>query len=75
MFYIHYPIDRIAHTMTFVIPVVEHWLEQEIAHYVHQAGSIQLMKEVIFDSMIYSTHFIYFLKYVCVHIHIYEIKM
>ena len=23
----HHPIDRIAHTMAFVTPVVEHWLE------------------------------------------------
>ena len=27
--------DRIAHTMAFVTPVVEHWLEQEIAQWVH----------------------------------------
>ena len=27
--------DRIAHTMTFVTPVVEHWLEREIAQLVH----------------------------------------
>ena len=27
--------DRIAHTMAFVIPVVEHWLEREIAQLVH----------------------------------------
>ena len=27
--------DRIAHTTTFVTPVVEHWLEQEIAQWVH----------------------------------------
>ena len=27
----HYPIDRIAHTMAFVTqPAREHWLEQEI---------------------------------------------
>ena len=26
------PTDRITHTTTFVTPVVEHWLEQEIAH-------------------------------------------
>ena len=28
--------DRIAHTTAFVIPVVEDWLEQEIAEWVHQ---------------------------------------
>ena len=27
----HHPTDRIAHTMAFVTPVVEHWLEREIA--------------------------------------------
>ena len=26
---------RISHTMAFVTPVVEHWLEQEIAQWVH----------------------------------------
>ena len=26
----HHPTDRIAHTMAFVTPVVEHWLEREI---------------------------------------------
>ena len=31
----HHPTDRITHTMAFVTPVVEHWLEQEIAQWVH----------------------------------------
>ena len=26
----HHPTDRITHTMAFVTPVVEHWLEREI---------------------------------------------
>ena len=30
-FYMHHPTDRIAHTTVFVTPVVEHWLEREIA--------------------------------------------
>ena len=30
-FYMHHPTDRIIHTMAFVTPVVEHWLEREIA--------------------------------------------
>ena len=30
-----YSKDRIAHTTGFVIPVVEHWLEREIAQWVH----------------------------------------
>ena len=33
--------DRITHTMTFVTPVVEHWLERVIAQWVHHKGSIQ----------------------------------
>ena len=35
-FYMHYPTDRITHTTAFVIPVVEHWLEWEIAQWAHQ---------------------------------------
>ena len=31
----HHPINRIAHTMAFVTPVMEHWLEREIAQWVH----------------------------------------
>ena len=31
----HHPTDRIAHTMAFVTPVVEQWLEREIAQWVH----------------------------------------
>ena len=35
-FYMHHPTDRIAHTTAFVTPVVEHWLEREIAQWVHE---------------------------------------
>ena len=31
----NHPTDRIAHTTVFVTPVVEHWLEREIAQWVH----------------------------------------
>ena len=34
-FYMHHHTDRIAHTTAFVTPVVEHWLEREIAQWVH----------------------------------------
>ena len=34
-FYMHHPTDRIAHTMAFVTPVVEHWLERDIAQWDH----------------------------------------
>ena len=36
----HDPTDRIAHIMAFVTLVVEHWLQQEIAEWVHYEGSI-----------------------------------
>ena len=29
----HHPTDRITHTMAFVTPVMEHWLEREIAQW------------------------------------------
>ena len=31
----HHSTDRITHTTAFVTPVVEHWLEQEIAQWAH----------------------------------------
>ena len=31
-FFIYHSTDRMAHTMAFVTSVMEHWLEQEIAH-------------------------------------------
>ena len=31
----HHPTDRIAHATAFVTPVVEQWLEREIAQWVH----------------------------------------
>ena len=34
----HHATDRIAHTMAFVTPIVEHWLEQEITQWVHHNG-------------------------------------
>ena len=40
-FYMHHSTDRITHTTTFVTPVVEHWLEWEIAQWVHHEGSIR----------------------------------
>ena len=37
----HHPTDRMTYTMAFVTPVVEHWLEREIAQWVYHEGSIQ----------------------------------
>ena len=33
LFYMHHPTDRITHTTAFVTPLVEHWLEREIAQW------------------------------------------
>ena len=40
-FYMHHPTDKITHTTAFVTPVMEHWLEREIAQWVHHEGSIR----------------------------------
>ena len=37
----HHPTDSIVHTTAFVTPIVDHWLEQEIAQWVHYEGLIQ----------------------------------
>ena len=31
----HHPTDRITHKTAFLTPVVEHWLERELAQWVH----------------------------------------
>ena len=38
----HHPKDRIAHTTAFVTPVVEHWLERELAQWVSNWSYISL---------------------------------
>ena len=35
LLYIYHPTDKIAHTTAFVTPVMEHWLEREIAQWAH----------------------------------------
>ena len=37
----YHPTDRITHTTAFVTPVVEHWLEGDIAQWIHHEGSIR----------------------------------
>ena len=39
--YMHHCTDRIAHSTTFVKSVMGHWLEQDIAQWVHHEGSIR----------------------------------
>ena len=43
----HHPTDRITHTTAFVTPVVEHWLEREIAQWVHPIVIIATMVVVV----------------------------
>ena len=37
----HHPTDKRTHTTAFVTPVVEHWLDGEIAQWVHHEGSMR----------------------------------
>ena len=54
----HHPTDRIAHTTAFVIPVVELWLESEIAQWVHHEGSIyrEIGESICFSSYMRFKH-------------------
>ena len=38
--YMHHATDRIVHTTIIVTPNVQHWVESEIAQWVHRKGSI-----------------------------------
>ena len=42
----HHPTDRIAHTTAFVTPVVEHWLEREIAQWVSYTKAVFMSTKV-----------------------------
>ena len=48
LFYMHHP-DRTAHATAFVVPVVEHWLERQIAQWVHHKESIRLIPYKLID--------------------------
>ena len=37
----HHPTDMITHITAFVTPVMENWLEREIAQWVHHESSIR----------------------------------
>ena len=37
----HHHTDRMTHTTALVTPVLEHWLEREIAQWVYHEGSIR----------------------------------
>ena len=38
----HHPTDRTAHTTAFAIPVMEHWLELEIAQLVQLLKNLNI---------------------------------
>ena len=48
----HHPTDRIAHTTAFVTPVVEHWLEREIAEWVNNNNNNNKKNTTIMMMMI-----------------------
>ena len=48
------PIDRIVHTTTFITPAVEHWLEWEIAQWVHHERSIWRPITLWMDALLHS---------------------
>ena len=70
-FYMHHPTDRIAHTTAFVTPVVEHWLEREIAQWVtchknttvcteqQNTASLTILKYMIFPSVYLCSDYIH----------------
>ena len=51
----HHPTDRIAYTTAFVTQVMEHWLEREIAQWVHLMKD-RTMSECSYHSGRMSTH-------------------
>ena len=71
----HHPTDWITHTTAFVTPVEEHWLEREIAQWVHVSEKVntsvfngynngeniiaKARKEGKFYLTTHSTHYIY----------------
>ena len=75
----HHPTDRIAHITAFVTPVVEHWLEQEIAgmvikaglsnHVLLKRGIVPFLKQTLSlyqaTSMCFGTHPLYNEQLVC----------
>ena len=57
IFYMHHATNEVVHTTTFVIPVVEHWLEQKIALRVHHEESKKKEDKHYFHLTTHSTHF------------------
>ena len=79
----HHPTDRITHTTSFVAPVVEHWLEREIAQWVHpmkdRSDDPSHHEQMLYlwatsRSMYVCMHVctpMYVCNYVCMYVHMY----
>ena len=70
----HHPTDRKIHTTTFVTPVVEHWLEWEIAQWVHpmkDRSDDPSHHELIKCVRMYTCICMYIHTYIHTYIHIY----
>ena len=48
----HHPTDRIIHTTAFVTPVVEHWLEREIAQCAVMVNKVERVSVYLLRSYI-----------------------
>ena len=62
----HHPTDRITHTTAFFKPVVEHWLEREIAQWVHPMKDQNVARHVRLHIYIYVCKYVY--MYVCMYV-------
>ena len=69
LFYIHHPTERIIHTTAFVTQVVEHWLEREIAPWVHPHDP-SYHERTLLPSLTISIPCMNACMYVCVCMHV-----
>ena len=52
----HHLLDRLMHATAFAIPVVEHRLEREIAHWVHHDESVVRSTGPLADALTMERH-------------------
>ena len=76
----HHSTDRIAHTTAFVTPVLEHWLEREIAQWVHPMkdrsddpshNERTLLPRSYISLLMYVCMYMYVCIYVCLFVYMY----
>ena len=61
----HHPSDRITHTTAFVTPVVDHWLEREIAQWVHPMKDRSDLQFKFYLQTIYCVEFRQWTTFMC----------